>query len=92
MSFFKHRSLFCWCSNIADTLILVSSKVLQVNKAHVLDSYTGKRDHLKIKRPPANKHIMQEIQILNSPLIQSTTCFGVHLVTGSIALNFGSSR
>ncbi len=31
---------------------------------------------------------MQELQ--NSPLIQSTTCFGVHLVTGSIALKLQS--
>lgn len=32
---------------------------------------------------------MQELQ--NSPLIQSTTCFGVHLVTGSIALKLQSN-
>lgn len=32
---------------------------------------------------------MQELQ--NSPLIQSTTCFGVHLVTGSIALTLQSN-
>lgn len=91
ISFFKHGSLFCWCSNIADTLILVSSKVLQVNKAHVLD-YTGYLERERPFKTTTSIHIMQEIQILNSPLIQSTTCFGVHLVTGSIALNFGSSR
>lgn len=39
MSFFKHTSLFCLSLNIVDTPILVSSKV-QINKAHVLDSYT----------------------------------------------------
>lgn len=93
MSLFKHTGLFCLSLNIADTLILVSSKV-QINKAHAPDSYTG---YLNRERPFISKkikntnsiHIMQELdpKLTSHPvnnLFWCPPCYRIHCFKTSV--------